>query len=278
MHRLPLRHPVDAQLGDPMTDPLRHLDRFVEAGVGQQHQKLLATVAPHPIEGAQLGGDAAGHLGQHLVPHVVAQGIVDLLEVIDVKLQHRQGPAMLSCLLEPGLPLGLDLAAVVQPGQVVGHGEPAHLAGAVELMQRQHAHHQQQQNDHRILPVAPLLQLLELGLLQQLFGLEGLVLQLFTGQVELKAHLQRALLPEHPLQRVLGLDVLFEAGQRPVDLALLLQDPGPHLIDPRQEALVLLLDEDGLGLGQVVERLGRVALRRLRHSHHQLPVAQGHAV
>ncbi len=31
-------------------------------------------------------------------------------------------------------------------------------------------------------------------------------------------------------------------------------------------------------MGQVVERLGRVALRRLRHPHHQLPVTQSHAV
>jgi hypothetical protein len=61
---------------------------------------------------------------------------------------------------------------VVDAGQFVRHGEALHLAGAPALVHHQGTHHHQQQGHHQVLPVAPLLQLLEFLRLQLLLGPE----------------------------------------------------------------------------------------------------------
>ncbi|MNP59490.1 hypothetical protein D3C76_1544890 [compost metagenome] len=70
------------------TDPLRDPGCCGHVGVGQQHQKLLPAVATDHILCPQGTTDALGDLNQHDVTHVVAKGIVDPLEVIDI--QHQQ--------------------------------------------------------------------------------------------------------------------------------------------------------------------------------------------
>jgi hypothetical protein len=106
--------------------------------------KIRANSSP-PNRAAKRGlagaADHAGHVTDHLVAGLVAPGVVEALEVVDV--DHRQGerpPARLGC--------GADLLerlveslAVRQVGERIGHGvaadrlevlaQAAHLGGGV---------------------------------------------------------------------------------------------------------------------------------------------------
>ena len=60
-----------------------------QAGVRHDHHELLAAVAARQVDGAHIGGQPHGELAQHLVADVVAEAVVDLLEVVDVDHQRR---------------------------------------------------------------------------------------------------------------------------------------------------------------------------------------------
>ena len=55
-----------------------------DVGVGHHHDEFLAAIAAGQIDPADIGGDAAGEFAQHFVADVVAVGVVDRLEVVDV--------------------------------------------------------------------------------------------------------------------------------------------------------------------------------------------------
>jgi hypothetical protein len=59
-------------------------------GVGHDDRELLAAVAARQVDGPDVGGQAHGELAQHLVADVVAEAVVDLLEVVDVDHQGRR--------------------------------------------------------------------------------------------------------------------------------------------------------------------------------------------
>ena len=55
-----------------------------DVGIGHHHHEFLAAIAAGQIDAAHIGGDAAGEFLQHFVADVVAVGVVDRLEVVDV--------------------------------------------------------------------------------------------------------------------------------------------------------------------------------------------------
>ena len=59
------------------------------AEVFKHHNKLVATKTGHGIDFAHAGHQPRCHLGQQLIAHVMAQGVVQVLEVIQVNEQQR---------------------------------------------------------------------------------------------------------------------------------------------------------------------------------------------
>jgi hypothetical protein len=90
-------------------------------GVGQQDRELIAAKSHQQIVATQVAGQAGADLAQELVPHVMAEGVVDLLEPIQVHDQQGNGPPLIS-MGQRGVQLAVQQAAVAQSGQVVGEG------------------------------------------------------------------------------------------------------------------------------------------------------------
>ncbi len=101
-------------------DPLRHLQQYPLVYLRQQDQKLLATAAHEEILPPQLGGDALADPAQDLVTGLVAEAIVDLLEVIEI--QHDEAGEMLP--LYPVVILVEEKVAVVEAGELIRLPEP----------------------------------------------------------------------------------------------------------------------------------------------------------
>lgn len=54
----------------------------LEAGVWQQHHELLATPSPVVVDATNAVVDQSGNRLQHIVASVVAEAVVDVLEVL----------------------------------------------------------------------------------------------------------------------------------------------------------------------------------------------------
>src|SRR5512143_2216862 len=75
--------------------PLGQFLRAVERCVGKHHAELVAAEAGDEVAVAQAGFQRVAELDDELVARLVAEGIVDLLEVVDVQDQQAVGPAVL---------------------------------------------------------------------------------------------------------------------------------------------------------------------------------------
>ena len=103
-------------------DVAQPVDRGQRAGqrrVGQQGHELVAAQAGDDVAGAQRGADPLGGVAQRVVALLVAELVVELLEVVEVERHERDRVAA------PGRPGQLarrrvpPSAAVEQAGQVV---------------------------------------------------------------------------------------------------------------------------------------------------------------
>jgi hypothetical protein len=87
--------------------------------VGQQHEELVAAIAPHEIRRPRGAAQAVRHRHEHLVAHLVAEAVVHELEVVEVHVHGAHGAAVLSrpgdCLVERRA----ELLAVRKPGERV---------------------------------------------------------------------------------------------------------------------------------------------------------------
>ena len=103
---------------------------------GQQHRELVAAEPGDVVAGAQRGADPRPELGQHAVAGVVAERVVELLEVVEVDHEQRERAVRLARPLDRAAQLAVEPAAVRQPGQLVGArlaaglGQPAQLVDA----------------------------------------------------------------------------------------------------------------------------------------------------
>ena len=102
-----------------------------------EHAELVAGEARHHVAIAQHAADAFGDDLQQFVARVVAEGIVDPLEVIEVEEHHRQALASQATVLQVLDEHFVECRAVLQAGQAV---VASHLAqrgvGVVELVEQ----------------------------------------------------------------------------------------------------------------------------------------------
>ena len=105
---------------DGVAQPLRHRIGKGDIGVGHHHHEFLAAIAAGQIDAAHIGGDAAGEFLQHLVADVMAMGVVDRLEIIDVHDHESQRLAVLLGVGDQIVQMPAHIAAIVQAGELVG--------------------------------------------------------------------------------------------------------------------------------------------------------------
>ena len=79
--------PVDREgLGEGGGDPVGDRDRLLLVGEAvDQDAELVAAEAGDDVAGAQVGAQARGDRAQQLVAGVVAEAVVDQLEVVEVE-------------------------------------------------------------------------------------------------------------------------------------------------------------------------------------------------
>ena len=106
--------------GHGAADALGDARAFLEVPFGQDHEELFAPVARHEIHLTRLFPQRLRDGDEHLVARQVTEGVVVVLEVVDVHHQHGEG------VLEPLRPLHFvrqdfpEAAAVEQAGQGIG--------------------------------------------------------------------------------------------------------------------------------------------------------------
>ena len=111
---------------------LRHGQRPRLAGAGEHERELLAAEPRRHIPVATGGAEHVGEAPQHVVTRVVAERVVDALEVVEVDHEQRQLTARAER-VEVGVDPRLEAAAVAQARERVVGGE---VAQAVELARR----------------------------------------------------------------------------------------------------------------------------------------------
>jgi hypothetical protein len=72
--------------------------RAVGGEVGDEHEELVAAVAGHEVGRAGGALEPARRLAQQLVAGLVAVGVVHLLEVVQVDVEHGDGMARAAAL------------------------------------------------------------------------------------------------------------------------------------------------------------------------------------
>jgi hypothetical protein len=113
---------LDGRVGKQRAQLVGGRDGRGAGGLGQQHDELLAAVAPDDVRDARGVADALCGLAQHRIPGRVAVGVVDELEVIDVEQQARERPGMPGGQCDGLMGARVELATVEEPGQPVARG------------------------------------------------------------------------------------------------------------------------------------------------------------
>ena len=114
----------------------RGVDVFAGAGPVQDHDEFVAA-KPHAEIGRAAGIAHAlrGH-DQHVVAGGMAERIVDLLEAVEVELEHGQPFAPAVRALDQRVEMVGEEGAVVQAGQSVMHGDEGHGVARIDQLMR----------------------------------------------------------------------------------------------------------------------------------------------
>ena len=115
--------------GDLLPDALEQRDGLAPAGVGEDHDVLVAAVPRGDIVGPLVPVDDGRDLGQDEVPLRVAQGVVVLFEMVDIDHGERRGVLEPLRLLELPAHRIPEVPVVVQAGQAVDGGEVGQRPG-----------------------------------------------------------------------------------------------------------------------------------------------------
>ena len=94
---------------------------------GADDDELVAAVARQEVHLARAVGQDGRHEPQRLVAGGMAEGVVDRLEVVDVDMGHAEPLADAAVQAELLLEDDVDVAAVEQAGERVGHGRVGEL-------------------------------------------------------------------------------------------------------------------------------------------------------
>ena len=84
--------PYDIGGSDNLAQAFRDFQRLLKTGFGHQHHELLAAHATDNIDAAQRIAQDLAQFPQNGVTRLVAIGIVDVFEAIDI--EHEQGKRM----------------------------------------------------------------------------------------------------------------------------------------------------------------------------------------
>ncbi|MNZ73944.1 hypothetical protein D3C78_923780 [compost metagenome] len=106
---------------------------------GQHQHELIAGQAPGDVRLPQHAMQALRHDLQQLIAGGVPQGIVDLLEAVQIDKQHRKLSLLLLHLDQAALGLSQQEVAIGQAGQGIVEGHPANGLPGLFTFQRQHA-------------------------------------------------------------------------------------------------------------------------------------------
>ena len=86
------RAPREAEPGRGELEALAELDRPLGVAIEQQRDELITPGAGEKVGGAEFGGHHRREAGQQLIAGVMAMGVVDLLEVVDIDGHEREPP------------------------------------------------------------------------------------------------------------------------------------------------------------------------------------------
>ena len=120
--------PHEAMISDAAADFIGDLPRLIERATYQQHAELIAAEAPDGVRVAYPAAHQLGDIAQQAVAGLVAAGVVDGLEAVQIQItQHVIGVAAMRC-LDRLLQAALELTAVHQAGECVMRGLVGNLA------------------------------------------------------------------------------------------------------------------------------------------------------
>src|SRR4051794_17396299 len=125
------RH-ADRSTPDRVADAFSGITRSLATGLGQDHDELLAAVATDHVDLADLIADPVGDLHHDGVAHLVAVGVVDLLEQVEVEHQDGQRPVEPAGALDLSAQGRLEEPVVAEAGEAIGDGK------ALRLLMQQH--------------------------------------------------------------------------------------------------------------------------------------------
>ena len=130
----PLALPLDGpgqELDDPPAHPLRLAgDRFA---ADDDAERVAAEPRHHTA--ADAGGQPLRHRRKHMIAALLAEGVVDLHEMIDVDQHHRGFASPCRIAGEDVVQRFDEGLAIGKPGQRVVAGEVADLGGALALLE-----------------------------------------------------------------------------------------------------------------------------------------------
>jgi len=118
--------PSGEGLGENRADFAGDPHRLQAVGTDEQHSELVAAEAGEQVTVAQLRIQPDADVDQKLVADLMAEAVVDLLKLVQVKQQHRGGRRS----AELRLDVGVEGSAVRQASEVVGRGLPAKVSQA----------------------------------------------------------------------------------------------------------------------------------------------------
>src|SRR5579859_5717268 len=81
---------LEGQLGDTLAQSLDRRRGACVGEAGEYDHQLLAAVAAEPVVLPDGAGKTMGQFAQHLVTAVVAVGVVDVFEMVDVDQGERE--------------------------------------------------------------------------------------------------------------------------------------------------------------------------------------------
>ena len=94
---------IDVFLRNAAAYPFRNLGGMIHIGLRQEYDKFLAAVAGHRIAHPQMRLNKVGDIHQHLVARLMAVGVVDALEFVDVEEHAGQRMIVPASVPQPAL-------------------------------------------------------------------------------------------------------------------------------------------------------------------------------
>ena len=110
----------DLVLGDAPADGIGQGEGVLRTGFGQNHQELLAAIPGDNVAGAKPIREPLSHVFQTHVAHVMAVGVVDRLEPVQIQKDHGERAAAAPAPGDLAFEQEVGLAAVEQACQIVG--------------------------------------------------------------------------------------------------------------------------------------------------------------